>query len=183
MTVSSSEGWHRWPGQGKYARPEVERRFLVRTHSLAALGAGALAGATREIEDTYLDGMSLRLRHVHAEGESVYKLTQKVRPDPADPAVVAITNLYLTADEYGRLAELPGRTLRKTRSVHPPFVVDLFHGLVEGLRLAEVEVPDLLAPLELPAWLGREVTHDDRYSGGRLAQATAADVAALLRLS
>ncbi len=36
-------------------------------------------------------------------------------------------------------------------------------------RLAEVEVEDVHAPLPIPAWIGDEVTHDDRYSGGFLA--------------
>jgi CYTH domain-containing protein len=32
----------------------------------------------------------------------------------------------------------------------------------------------------MPVWLGTEVTHDDRYSGGRLARATPDEVRALL---
>ena len=40
---------------------------------------------------------------------------------------------------------------------------------LDGLRLAEVEVDDLGAERPLPSWLGPEVTHDDRFSGGRLA--------------
>jgi adenylate cyclase len=60
------------------------------------------------------------------------------------------------------------------------FVVDRFEGDLAGLVLAEIEVDDLSVPLALPSWLGEEVSHDDRYSGGRLARANAAEVAALL---
>ena len=56
--------------------------------------------------------------------------------------------------------------------------------LPDGLRLAEVEVEDLAAPRQLPDWLGPEVTHDDRFSGGRLAaldERSAADLLAEVR--
>jgi CYTH domain-containing protein len=159
----------RVPGHGKYARPERERRFLV--------GASAPTGdAGRLIEDRYLEGMSLRLRRVSGNGQFVYKLTQKVRPDERDPSEVLVTNMYLTEGEYARLCLLPGRELVKTRVVisfrSREFAVDEFHGRLQGLRLAEVEVPDLTEPLDLPEWVTTEVTADERFSGGHLARAT-----------
>jgi adenylate cyclase len=115
----------------------------------------------------------LRLRHVAVGADSVYKLTQKVRVRDEDPAELAITNVYLSPEEHALLAALPASTISKTRSVHAvgehDFVVDAFHGRLSGLRLAEIEVEDLRAPLPIPAWLGQEVTHDNRYSGGFLA--------------
>jgi CYTH domain-containing protein len=155
--------WAREPGRGSYARPERERRFLVRADPPALRD-------TRTIEDRYLNGTRLRLRHVHADGRSVWKLTQKVRVDEDDPADVRLTNTYLLAQEHARLSVLPGRTLVKSRSsCGGGFVFDAFRGVLDGLRLAEVEVEDLSAALLLPDWLGPEVTHDDRFSGGRLA--------------
>ncbi len=158
--------WHRQAGQGKYARPERERRFLLVTDP----PSGA---AARRIEDRYIVGTRMRLRHVAVDSDVVYKLTQKVRVRDEDPADVSITNLYLSPEEHARLGALPGKTISKTRSVHRvdeyDFVVDVFHGRLRGLRLAEVEVEDLHAPLPIPAWIGDEVTHDDRYSGGFLA--------------
>ncbi|HVT21166.1 MAG TPA: hypothetical protein VHE57_07255 [Mycobacteriales bacterium] len=168
--------WRRTPGAGRYAHPERERRFVVS-------GEFPAAEQTWLIEDRYIDGTSLRLRRVSVGGEAVWKLTQKVRPNPDDPASVSITNVYLTAEEYGRLATLPAATLRKVRHVcavdGTPFVVDVFDGDLAGLRLAEVEVADHTAPIELPGWLGEEVTYDDRYSGGRLARMTPAEIKAL----
>ncbi len=155
--------WAREPGHGSYAQPERERRFLVRADPPSLQD-------TRTVEDRYLDGTRLRLRHVHAGGRSVWKLTQKVRVDDRDPADVRLTNTYLLAEEHARLSVLPGRTLVKTRSsCGGGFLLDVFSGVLEGLRLAEVEVDDLSAALELPGWLGPEVTHEDRFSGGRLA--------------
>ncbi|MHB8960608.1 MAG: hypothetical protein ACYDAN_13390 [Candidatus Limnocylindrales bacterium] len=119
--------------------------------------------------------MRLRLRRVSRDGRSVHKLTQKVRTDESEPTEVLITNMYLSQAEYALLLALPGHPVVKTRSVVPwmshHFVVDEFHGRLQGLRLAEVEVRDLAEPHHLPGWLGPEVTHDDRFSGGRLAVA------------
>lgn len=160
--------WRRSAGHGRYAWPERERRFLV-----AQLPPSP--ELPRHIEDRYLDGMRLRLRHVQVAGESVYKLTQKVRVQQAGPPDVAITNIYLSADEHARLSVLPGAVLRKTRWSCPAgglrFAVDEFHDVLAGLRLAEVEVDDLSLDLELPGWVGREVTCDERFTGGALAGA------------
>lgn len=172
------QDWQRSPGAGKYARLELERRFLV---------VGRLPDdvAPWLIEDRYVDATTLRLRRLTAEGETVCKLTQKVRPDPDDPSAVSITNVYLTGEEYDLLAGLPAAVITKTRRVCVAdgvrFAVDIFDGELAGLRLAEVEVGDLAAPLPRPVWLGSEVTRDDRYSGGRLARMVSSQLAALLQ--
>ena len=146
-------------------------------------GSPPLDGSAWLIEDRYITGTYLRLRRVTALGESVYKLTQKVRPSPGDPFEVALTNMYLTPDEYERLLALPASVLTKTRHVAEVdgvrFAVDQFHGVLQGLALAEVEVERRDLPLVRPNWLGREVTDDDRYSGGRLAHASDEEAAAL----
>ena len=166
--------WLREPGLGSYARRERERRFLVRADPPCLRD-------TRTVEDRYLDGTRLRLRHVHAGGRSVWKLTQKVRVDEADPADVRLTNTYLLEEEHARLSALPGRTLVKTRSAcGGGFVLDVFGGRLAGLRLAEVEVADLSAALVLPVWLGPEVTSDDRFSGGSLSRLDDASAKELL---
>lgn len=169
--------WQRSAGQGRYARPERERRFLLSAEPPAGV-------AYRRIEDRYIDGTRLRLRRVSDGEAAVHKLTQKVRTDVRDPAEVALTTLYLSCDEYDLLCALPCRLVTKTRricAVGPVrFAVDDFSGRLEGLRLAEVEVDDLQEPLMRPAWLGAEVTHDDRYSGGCLAVADGAEVRRLL---
>ena len=118
--------------------------------------------------------------------ESVWKLTQKVRGAEGGPAEVSTTNTYLSREEFERLLGLPAHLLVKTREIcvvaGATFAVDTFHGPLAGLRLAEVEVVDLHAPLAIPAWLGREVTHEDRFSGGRLAAAMPDEAAALLAI-
>ena len=153
-----SRDWLRSPGQGAYARPERERRFL-----LAGLPGGL--GPGRRIEDRYLDGTTLRLRRVEADGLVVCKLTQKVRTGEG-PAQVALTNLYLTEDEHRRLSVLPGADLVKVRRPwRDGLVVDEHTGPLAGLVLAELEVADLTAPLPPVPGLDREVTADERWTG------------------
>lgn len=178
---SDATRWRRLPGEGRYARPERERRFLVQ-------GDGPPRDrSSRLIEDRYLTGTTLRLRRVSAGFEAVHKLTQKVRRQPEDPAEVALTNLYLSEAEYALLGELPAAVLTKTRSVCEfggrAFVLDEYHGRLAGLQLAEVEVDELGASLALPTWIGSEVTHDERFSGGFLAAASPAQVVAVLGLA
>jgi CYTH domain-containing protein len=169
--------WRRSPGLGRYAQTERERRFLVS-------GGAPATGSPRLIEDRYLVGTRLRLRRVTVGGEQVWKLTQKVRGDARTPAEVATTSTYLSGEEYERLLVLPALTLAKTRVVcvteGVAFAVDTFHGPLAGLQLAEAEVADLATPLPVPQWLGQEVPHDDRYSGGHLAALRPEELAALL---
>jgi adenylate cyclase len=62
------------------------------------------------------------------------------------------------------------RVLTKVRRRLGRWEVDEFLGRHRGLWLAEVELPSDRARLpRLPAWLGREVTTDGRYSNARLA--------------
>ena len=42
-------------------------------------------------------------------------------------------------------------------------MVDEYHGLLDGVILAEVELPSEDARLVLPAWVGKEVTGVDKY--------------------
>ena len=159
-----SPDWARVPGEGAYARPERERRFL-----LDGLPEGL--GPARRVEDRYLDGTTLRLRRVEADGLVVCKLTQKVRTG-GGPGQVALTNLYLTEDEHRRLSVLPGAVLVKLRRpwVHG-LVVDEHTGPLAGLVLAELEVDDLRAPLPPVPGLTREVTDEERWTGAALARA------------
>jgi CYTH domain-containing protein len=165
------------PGQGRYAHVERERRFL-----LAVLPDGL--SEPRSIVDRHVLGTHLRLRKVTTPGGFTYKLAQKVRLVGDDPSAVKITNIYLDAAEYELLAALPADGVTKTRCTLTQagwtFAVDQFHGLLEGLLLAEVELTSDSAHVEIPPFAVRDVTTDDRYTGGRLAAATAREIAGLI---
>lgn len=49
------------------------------------------------------------------------------------------------------------------------WIVDVFEGAHRGLVLAEVEIESEDAVLDLPDWLGTEVTEDPRYNNSTLA--------------
>ena len=68
-----------------------------------------------------------------------------------------------------------GEVLSKTRYIVPfadglKWEIDEFHGSLQGLVLAEVELPSTDAVLHpLPDFIGREVTGDERYYNSVLA--------------
>ncbi|MFC9995578.1 hypothetical protein [Nocardia sp. NPDC127526] len=171
--------WLRRPGLGKYAQLEKERRFLLPEMP-------AQACDPRFIEDRYIVGTRLRLRRLEVGSQVVYKFCQKVRPDESAPSTAAITNIYLDEAEYDTLCQLPAATLRKTRRVwqvgHHTFVVDEFHGDLAGLILAEIELSELPHDLSLPTPIGKEVTADERFTGGYLAHASAEERTLVLAL-
>jgi CYTH domain-containing protein len=49
------------------------------------------------------------------------------------------------------------------------FEVDVFHGVHEGLVIAELELQSETEAFEKPEWLGAEVTGDERYYNAYLA--------------
>lgn len=135
----------------------------------------------RLIEDRYLTGTRLRLRRVSpmAGGPIEHKLGQKVRPDPGWPGLVLHTTMYLDPGEHARLSALPGADLRKVRHAVEfagrRFSMDVFQGRHTGLVLLEIEVQndgtddEEVVP---PPFAGPEVTGDERYTGGWLADAS-----------
>ena len=165
---------HRIPGEGRYAHVEREQRWLLPELPDALTDPASIV-------DRYLVGTRLRLRSVTTDDATTYKLGQKVRPEPDSPAIVKLTNIYLSGEEYAVLRALPGRDLRKTRwrSAHAAgrLVVDEFGDPLTGLVLAELErrPGEALRQLDLMAV---DVSEDDRFSGGRLAGLSASDAAA-----
>ncbi len=167
----------RVPGEGKYAQFEREKRWRL---------TNVPPGSTFhcEITDHYLSGTSLRLRHVSSDGDSTWKLTQKIRVEPDSPEVVKVTTMYLNVDEYRILATLSANTIRKTR-LHlvledMTFAVDVFDGRHVGLVLAEVEFDPRHGDVPRPSPTAEDVTHDERYCGAALAVANERELGLLL---
>lgn len=138
----------------KYARLEVERRFL-----LAALPD--LTGARQlRITDRYVHGTRLRLRLVEEDGQApVRKLGQKV---PRGVSTNEHTTLYLDSAEHLALLMLPADELRKTRWVLDGWAFDEHQS---GLLLAETEGDG-------EPWFRYvcEVTEEVAFTGGALAR-------------
>ena len=68
--------------------------------------------------------------------------------------------------------------VHKTRYFYPTLVddvscdweIDQFHGFLEGLWLAEIELPNENTRFVKPSWLGREVTYNTAYQNACLAK-------------
>ena len=152
------------PQAGKYARFELEKRWLVEQ-----LPEGADAGAL--LLDRYIEGTSLRLRRADPPHVQ-YKLSQKEAPSPPDYAVTVITTIYLTPEEHEVLAALPARELRKRRHHFERYSIDVFEGPLAGLILAETEFSseEEMRAHPVPDFAVRDVSDDVRYTGGWLVE-------------
>jgi CYTH domain-containing protein len=174
---------------GKYARLELERRFLVdETPASVSRNDGWL------IVDRYIIGTQLRLRRMEpfGVGEMLYqpeaplKLTQKETIAPPDYSRMTITNIYLSPAEYDLLARLPAHELRKRRyrleERGRSYTFDFFEEHLTGLVIAEAPYEaDEARPTDLPPWASAEVSGDVRFSGGALAALMPDQAAELLR--
>jgi CYTH domain-containing protein len=142
----------------KYARIVRERRFLLDAVPAEVYGA-------RRIDDLYIAGTTLRLRHA----DGAHKLGQKVRPDPGDPSVVHHTTMYLSGSEYDLLSALPGDRLTKTRWSWDVGGRTWSVDEVAGVVLAEIELVGDGDAVDAPPAAVADVSHDERYSGAALA--------------
>ena len=140
----------------KYAKIECERRFI-----LDRFPSELNFTRVRHISDRYIEGTSLRLRQQsEGEGQTVFKLTQKLPNSAVGAQQGLITSIYLTKDEFCVLATLPAKMLTKTRYSVPPFGIDVFQGMLRGLVLAEAEFNSAAeaSALTLPSFVVHEVS-------------------------
>ena len=148
---------------------EIERKFLVRNVDICL----EMATASFAIFQGYLSvdparTVRLRIQNDHAfltiKGASSSDGTTRVEWEKA-----------ISLDEANTLLPLclPG-SIQKTRH-HVPFneslfEVDVFEAALSGLVLAEIELKSAAQKIELPDWIGKEVTGDKRYYNSHLAQ-------------
>lgn len=145
---------------------EIERKFLVRDPRI-------LDGRQGErIIQGYLakesGSMSTRVR---IRGDRAY-LTLK--SPKARYSREEFEYVIPVADAEAMIANhCSGRIVRKTRYLidHGPhvFEVDVFEGRHAGVIVAEVELAHEHTALDLPDWVGDEITDDNRYSNFVLA--------------
>ena len=171
--------------ENKYARPEYERRLLLRE-----VPRGLDESAQARIVDDYIPETRMRLRRIEWPNQAVveYKLGLKF-PDPFLPdGCVALTNLYLTEGEYDYLRLFVGRdsvVKRRYPFVHAGlhYGVDVFEGPHAGLILAEIEFKTAqeFARFQKPDFAVQDVTMDAFFTGGKLARALQSTLGAVLK--
>src|SRR4051794_7026735 len=145
---------------------EIERKFLVAGDGWRA----GTEGPPNEIRQGYLSrgpAAEVRVRQTSEGGFLTIKGGQgAVRTEHEWP--IAATE----ADEL-LAASLPS-VLHKTRWRVPDntstlvWEVDEYHGDPSGLLVAEVELDSVDQAVDLPDWIGRELTGDKRYSNAAL---------------
>lgn len=143
---------------------EIERKYLI-----AAMPSDLLISKTREIEQGYL--CTEPVVRIRKDNEN-YELTYKSKGLMAREEY----NLPLTKESYEHLrAKIDGRLIRKTRYEIPlngslTIELDIFHGDLEPLILAEVEFPSEEAANAFtpPEWFGEDVTFSPKYHNSSL---------------
>jgi adenylate cyclase len=143
---------------------EIERKFLVKP------GAWQPRGAGTHMQQGYLISGSGRTVRVRIEGP-VAKLTVKGPTRGLSRSEFEYTIPVEDARHMlDHLCEPP--LIDKHRHLEPygrhTWEVDVFHGENEGLIVAEVELGAEDDVVEMPAWVGEEVSGDLRYCNASL---------------
>jgi adenylate cyclase len=143
---------------------EIERKFLVRDPSVL----DGLAGT--DIRDGYLSIAPERPIRVRRAGERAF-ITIK---GPSAGATRAEYEYEIPAGDADELLEglaikpLIEKRRHRLAAGELSWEIDVYRGDNAGLVVAEVELPSADQPLDLPPWLGEEVTGDHRYANVNL---------------
>lgn len=168
---------------------EIERRFLVADPQAALTWSDANRvdpSVIQQIEQAYLfDGGDITLRVRKAIFE--YPLRPGALPDIRGTLTIKLDTPMgsMIREEFNhpvsielverQLARYPHRVIKCRRLVYrraaeERWEVDVFGGANEGLVLAEIELRAPDQQIELPPWVGAEVTDDPRYTNAALAR-------------
>lgn len=139
---------------------EIERKFLVRDD-------GWRIHCTRrhEIRDGLIavaPGRKVRVRICDRRATLTVKAKTEALANAEFEYEIPLSDAEELLAHHCLHSELP-----KTRYVIPygphTWHVDVYKGALEGVVLAEVELPSEAARLTLPPWVGKEVTGDSAY--------------------
>lgn len=144
---------------------EIERKFLVRDDSWRAA-----ADAGKRYRQGYLCADPQRVVRVRVGGDAAYvtikgSLRGLARDEYEYPIPVADAEAMLDGLCLHPLIE---KVRHHVRHAGYMWEVDVFAADNAGLVVAEVELPAEDTEVELPPWVGAEVTHDPRYSNAAL---------------
>ena len=150
---------------------EIERKFLVSNlGNCLSQAQGSLLLTQGYLS---LDPMrTVRVRHTPSQSVITIKGKSNAKGDTRLEFEYPIP--YDEAQQL--LALSSGNIIKKIRHQVPHgshvFEVDVFEGVLSGLVLAEVELTSSDESVELPSWIGREVTGDMRFYNSQLALAS-----------
>lgn len=138
---------------------EIERKFLVADQSFRELATSQI-----HIKQGYLSRDADATVRIRIANDNAY-LTVKTRNDGC------VRNEFEYAipadDAEAMLAICKGFVIDKTRHIVPfgghTWEVDEFHGALDGVTLAEIELPSADAEFQTPPFIGKEVTGQPEY--------------------
>ena len=139
---------------------EIERKYLVQRDRLPTLNDGTL------IQQAYIpttNGTTVRVRLAGQRALLTLKTptVNLTRREYEFPIPVADAREMLNEVCSVSLVEKQ-RYLVKHAGL--TWEIDVFEGRNDGLIVAEVEIEREDQPIELPDWVGEEVSHDPKYS-------------------
>jgi CYTH domain-containing protein len=143
---------------------EIERKFLLKSDAWRSLGRPVL------YRQGYLNRSKERTVRVRTAGEKGF-LTLKGISSGAKRTEYEYEIPLADADAVlNDLAEKPIIEKTRYRIEYKGLFweIDEFSGENQGLILAEVELDSEDQAIELPPWIGEEVTHDPRYYNSNL---------------
>ena len=146
---------------------EIERKFLVRGNDWQRL-------ATRKVSlrQGYLAANGKSSIRIRIKGDGSATLTVKSRPVDLRRLELEYDIPVLEAEALMQLRQ--GSIVEKVRHVIPcgdlVWEVDVFSGDNYGLVLAEIELQHERQPVDLPPWVGAEVTGQQQYYNSSLVQ-------------
>ena len=146
---------------------EIERKFLVKSDAWRGLAEPV------RIRQGYVatkDGTTVRVRVVgdkafltlkdHAVGLVRHEFEYPIPSDDAETILDTMCGDLVEKNRYRIPAKEPGLV----------WDVDEYFGANAPLVTAEIELPDEKTVVELPDWIGLDVTNDHRYKNNNLAE-------------
>jgi len=138
---------------------EIERKYLLKSTDWK----DECIQSVTNIQQAYLfedKNKSLRIRIRSKEAFLTIKMGQGLARNEYEYAITL-------EDAEEMMAKANLRCLEKTRYVilhkNNLWEIDVFHGKHNGLILAEIELSSIDEEVELPTWIGEEVTENPAY--------------------
>lgn len=144
---------------------EIERKYLVKNeiHEVVKYLQ------SKKIKQGYIsdsDGKTVRVRTKGEKGYLTIKgKTEGISRDEFEYEIPHDDALKLLADFCPKFLEKERFELIVGEK---KWEIDLFHGKLEGLIVAEIELESEEETFELPAWIDREVSDDAQYYNSKL---------------
>ena len=137
---------------------EIERRFLINESNFT------LPKVKKSIKQGYLfsdSNQALRVRMIEQEYFLTYKYKKSainryefeypISQEDGEKLLSLSDNLIITKDRYYRKID------------KHLWEIDIFDGENEGLIIAEIELGDENEKINIPNWVGMEISNDERY--------------------